>query len=475
MSNLNDVDAVIVGSGPNGLAAAVTLLQTGLKVLIIEAKNSIGGGMRTQALTLPGYLHDVCSAIHPLAAGSSFFKGLMLEDHGLEWIYPTVAVAHPLDDGTAVFLTNSVSETAASLGQDKENYQKCMKPFFNQWNTLLTELLTFPFRPHHPLVLARFGFFAVQSAKGFVKRTFSGSRAKALFAGLAAHSMLPLESKFTTAIGLLLGLSGHKIGWPMPKGGSQKISGALERIIRSLGGIIQLNNPVRNFSDLPASKVTIFDVTPRQLLNITGDKFSGNFRRQLEKFRYGSGIFKVDLALNSPIPWKAKVCFSAGTIHVGGTLEEICDAENQVWRKSHPEKPFVLLAQQSLFDPSRAPKGKHTAWAYCHVPSGSVFDMTDRIENQIERFAPGFKDCIIKRHKMTAKDFEDYNPNYIGGDINGGVQNWRQFFTRPSIRINPYTTPDKKIFICSSSTPPGGGVHGMCGYNAAQTVLRKIY
>ena len=469
-----DYDAVVVGSGPNGLAAAVNLARAGRSVMVLEAASTPGGGTRTAELTLPGFKHDVCSAIHPLGIGSPFFRTLSLEQHGLRWIQPPLALAHPFDDGTAAVLTRSLEATASSLGSDADAYQALMRPLLADAENLLRGALG-PMRlPRHPLLMARLGLVAGQSAAGFAKRHFQGERARAIFGGMAAHSMLPLESPPTATFGIMLALLAHAAGWPIAAGGSQRIADALTSLLRSLGGEITTDCPVSSLDDLPSTDAVIFDLTPRQILAIAGDRFPSTYRRQLEHFRYGPGVFKLDLALDGPIPWRAEACHSAGTVHLGGTLAEIAFAEREVARGRHPDRPFVLLAQQSLFDPSRAPAGKHTVWAYCHVPNGSAVDMTERIEAQIERFAPGFRDRILARHVMSPKALQAYNANYVGGDINGGLQGLRQFFSRPAVRINPYMTPDSRLFIGSSSTPPGGGVHGMCGYYAAQTVLRRM-
>jgi len=469
-----DYDAVVVGSGPNGLAAAVNLARAGRSVMVLEAASTPGGGTRTAELTLPGFKHDVCSAIHPLGIGSPFFRTLSLEQHGLRWIQPPLALAHPFDDGTAAVLTRSLEATASSLGSDADAYQALMRPLLADAENLLRGALG-PLRlPRHPLLMARLGLVAGQSAAGFAKRHFQGERARAIFGGMAAHSMLPLESPPTATFGIMLALLAHAAGWPIAAGGSQRIADALTSLLRSLGGEITTDCPVSSLDDLPSTDAVIFDLTPRQILAIAGDRFPSTYRRQLEHFRYGPGVFKLDLALDGPIPWRAEACHSAGTVHLGGTLAEIAFAEREVARGRHPDRPFVLLAQQSLFDPSRAPAGKHTVWAYCHVPNGSAVDMTERIEAQIERFAPGFRDRILARHVMSPNALQAYNANYVGGDINGGLQGLRQLFSRPAVRINPYTTPDSRLFIGSSSTPPGGGVHGMCGYYAAQTVLRRM-
>ena len=467
---------MLVGSGPNGLAAAITLASAGHSVLVCEAKDSVGGGMRSAELTLPGFVHDVCSAIHPLAIASPFFRQLPLDQFGLEWIYPTYPLAHPLDDGSAVILFRSVDETAGNLDKaDASAYQKMMTPFIRESNFLFPDILAPLKWPQHPWLFADFARYAVQSASVLLRKKFSGQRARALLAGLAAHSMLPLERRITAGVGLVLGIAGHAYGWPFPRGSAGSIAEALGSLAKSLGVEFRLNYRVSKMSELPVSKVVLFDLTPHQILEIAGSEFPANYRRRIKKYRYGQGVFKLDLALSGPIPFRSAECRQAGTVHIGGNWEEIANAEREVWQGKHPEKPFVLLAQHSLFDASRAPEGKHTAWAYCHVPTGSNRDMCEKIENQVERFAPGFRDLILARYKMTALDFEKYNPNYVGGDINGGVQDWRQLFTRPVWRFDPYSTPNRRLFICSSSTPPGGGIHGMCGYHAAKSALKKVF
>ncbi|MEP7220922.1 MAG: NAD(P)/FAD-dependent oxidoreductase, partial [Bacteroidota bacterium] len=445
-------DAVVVGSGPNGLAAAITIARAGRSVIVFEAKETIGGGTRTQELTLPGYLHDICSAIHPLGVGSPFFRTIPLADHGVEWIFPPVSIAHPLDDGTAVLLTRSIDATAATLGPDADAYRRLMTPIVERWEKLLPDLLG-PFGvPRHPLALARFGLLALRSASSLATSRFRTEAARGYFAGLSAHSILPLEMASTAAFGLILGMLGHAVGWPVPKGGSARIAGALAEYLRSLDGEIVVGRRIESIDELPPARAVFFDVTPRQMLAIAGNRLSGGYRKRLERYRYGPGVCKVDWALDGPVPFVAEGCRDAGTVHIGGTLGEIAASERGMWNGEHVERPFVLLAQQSLFDPTRAPEGKQTLWGYCHVPNGSMVDMTERIERQVERFAPGFRERIITRRTITAAAFERYNPNYIGGDINGGAQDLRQLFTRPVMRAVPYSTPDAGIYICSSST-----------------------
>ncbi|SHN28066.1 phytoene desaturase family protein [Mucilaginibacter sp. OK098] len=469
-----DYDAVIVGSGPNGLAAAILMQQKGLSVLLIEGKSTIGGGLRSARLTLSGYMHDICSAVHPLAIASPFFQTLPLSAHGLEYIYPEVAAAHPFDNGTAAILKGSVEETAGLLGADENAYVKLIKPVVKDWPAIAPDILGPLHYPKHPLAMARFGLPALTSAAHLVKR-FETPEARGLFAGMAAHAIQPLSNLATSAIALVLMANGHLKGWPIPKGGSNQIANALASYFLSIGGKIETNTQITSLQQLPYAHAVLFDVTPRQLLKIAGHRFSSIYKWQLERYRYGMGVFKIDWALDAQIPFKAAGCHKAGTIHIGNTFEEITDGEKQIWQGKHSEKPYVLLAQPSIFDPTRAPEGKHTAWAYCHVPNGSKKDMAAIIENQVERFAPGFKDTILARHKMNTAQMEHYNPNYIGGDINGGVIDLGQLFTRPVLRWSPYKTSAKGIYICSSSTPPGGGVHGMCGYHAARRALKDSF
>ncbi len=470
----NEFDAVVVGSGPNGLSAAIVLQQAGLSVLILEAKDTIGGGLRSAELTLPGYIHDVCSAIHPLAAGSPFFNKLPLDQHGLKYVYPQVAAAHPFDDGTAAILRGSVEETASALGRDGLAYTDLMAPLVKSWPAMASDVLGPLHFPKHPFAMAAFGLNALRSAASLAGK-FQTKEARGLWAGMAAHSIQPLSNLATSAIGLVLLATGHLKGWPAPVGGSIQIGNALASYFLSLGGKIQTDVHVRSMSDIPSAKAILFDLTPKQILAIAGERFSPLYKWQLERYRYGMGVFKIDWALDGPIPFTSPETRLAGTVHLGNTFEEISQNELKTSRGQHVDKPFVLLAQQSLFDSSRAPEGKHTAWAYCHVPNGSTVDMTAAIENQVERFAPGFKDLILAKHTMNTREVEAYNPNYIGGDINGGIIDLAQLFTRPALRLSPYRTSAKGIYICSSSTPPGGGVHGMCGYHAAKQTLKDIF
>lgn len=469
------VDAEIIGSGPNGLAAAIELARAGLTVRVHEAEPTIGGGTRSAELTLPGFLNDLCSAIHPLAASSPYFRRLPLQEHGLEWIHPDVPLAHPLDDGTAAILHRSVDETARGLGADGAAYKRLVGPLVPRWDELLAEV-TRPMLhfPRHPFLLARFGVPAMFPATT-TARLFSTTRARALLGGLAAHSFLPLDAPFTTAFALMLGISGHAVGWPMPRGGSQKIGDALASYLRALGGEITTDDRVDVWAQLGKARAYLFDTSPRALERIAGDKLNTTYRRVLRGYKYGPGVFKVDYALAGPVPWRAAECRGAGTVHLGGTLEEIVAAEKQIARGVHPKRPFVLVAQQSLFDPTRAPLGMHTLWTYCHVPNGSTEDMTARIEAQLERFAPGFGDLVLKRSVMTTRDVESHNANYIGGDISSGWHGGLQFIARPTWSTDPYATPTREIYLCSAATPPGAGVHGLSGYNAAQSALRRSF
>ncbi|MCU7550062.1 NAD(P)/FAD-dependent oxidoreductase [Chitinophagaceae bacterium LB-8] len=469
-----DYDAVVVGSGPNGLAAAITMQRAGLSVLLVEAKELPGGGMRSAELTLPGFIHDICSAIHPLAALSPFFKTLPLDQHGLQWIYPEIAAAHPFEDGTAAALYQSIRQTAQSLRNDGQAYTKLIMPLVEKWPGIAADLLRPLHFPKRPVDMAFFGIKGLTSAAYLVKR-FDTKELRGLWAGMAAHSIQPLSNVATSAIGLVLMVVGHLNGWPLPKGGSKEIGNALASYFESIGGKIETNFFVHSLEQLPSAHAVLFDLTPKQMLQIAGHQFSSFYQWQLKHYRYGMGVFKIDWALDGPIPFTATECRKAGTVHLGNTWEEIAASEQLTWDGKHPDRPFVLLAQQSLFDPSRAPEGKHTAWAYCHVPNGSEINMIDSIERQVERFAPGFRELILGRHTMNTAQMEAYNPNYIGGDINGGVIDVRQLFTRPVLRLSPYTTSAKGIYICSASTPPGGGVHGMCGYYAAKKALKDIF
>jgi phytoene dehydrogenase-like protein len=467
-------DAVVVGSGPNGLSGAIVLQRAGMQVLLIEGKSTIGGGLRSQSLTLPGYVHDVCSAIHPMALLSPFFKALPLQDYGLQLIHPTFAAAHPFDHGGAAILHPSIEKTASYLGLDEEIYQRMFLSLKNDLPCILDDLLGPLTWPKHPYKWARFGMKALTSAS-FLSRQFKSMEAKALWAGMAAHGMQPLTNYATSAFGLILTSAAHLNNWPIPEGGSQSIANALAQYFKSLGGHIETNQMVQSIHDLPPATVKLLDVTPRQLLQMAGDVLSPFYKFRLQKYVYGMGVFKMDWALSEPTPFSALACREAGTIHLGNTFEEISYAEKSTARGKHVNAPFVIFTQPSVFDATRAPKGKHTAWAYCHVPHGSTVDMTTAIENQIARFAPGFKDIILERHVMNTQDMERYNPNYVGGDINGGIQNITQLYSRPIWSRSPYQTSQKGLYLCSSSTPPGGGVHGMCGYHAAKQALQDIH
>jgi len=466
-------DAVVVGSGPNGLAAAVVLARAGLQVTVLEAQPTIGGGCRSAELTLPGFVHDRCSAIHPMSGLSPFLQLLPLEHYGAHYIHPSAPMAHPLDDGTAIVLERSIQRTAEHLGSDGRAYMRLIAPFTTRAIDLLEDALGPLHVPRDPVLLARFGLLALRSSHGLSTSTFRGERARAVFTGMAAHAVRPLTEPVTAAFGLIFAVLGHAVGWPLMRGGSQRLVDALVAALRERGGTVVPDRRVRTMHDLPQAGVALFDVSPRQLVDIAGGRLPARYVRQLKRFRYGPSIFKVDYALDGPVPWRAVECLRAGTVHLGGTQAEIERAEAMVWRNEHPERPFVIVAQQSLFDDTRAPPGKHTLWAYCHVPSGSNVDMTDRIEAQIERFAPGFKDRILARATMSSADVERDNANYIGGDISGGVHDLVQLIARPAPRLVPYSTPDPGIYLCSASTPPGAGVHGLCGVFAAQAVLRR--
>jgi phytoene dehydrogenase-like protein len=480
----HEYDAVVVGSGPNGLAAAATIAQSGASVLVLEANDTIGGGTRSAELTLPGFVHDVCSAIHPLAVASPFFRSLPLGDHGLEFVHPGIAAAHPFDDGTAALLVRSVDDTAERLGDDGSAYRRLMEPFVRGSPRLSTELfgpvgarsrggMMVLRPPRYPLTLLRFALPGLRSATGLTKARFRTEGARALFGGMAGHAMLPLDASPTAAFGILLMWLAHTDGWPAARGGSQKIADALVSYLKSCGGRVETGTRISTLREVPPAGAILLDVSARALATIAGDVLPPRYRARLQRFRHGPGVFKLDWALDSPIPWTAEESRSAGTVHVGGTLNELVAAEATVADGGHPDRPFVILAQQSLFDATRAPDGKHTAWAYCHVPPGSTVDMTERVEAQIERFAPGFKDLVLARSVLNPAELEERNANLVGGDISGGVQDLRQLFFRPVPRLVPYATPAPDIYICSSSTPPGGGVHGMCGYWAARAALRR--
>ncbi len=464
--------ACVVGSGPNGLSAAIVLAQNGLHVDVFEAKSIPGGAARTMELTLPGFLHDFGSAVHPMAAGSPFFSSLNLQNHGLQWIHSPAALAHPFDDGTAITLERDFKDADAVFGKDAKAWRNLMELFADRWPEFSKEILSpvhLPFR--HPLMMARLGLSALTSATG-IARSFQNPRTKALFAGLAAHSFLSLDEPLSGVFGVIIGAAAHAVGWPIPSRGSQSITNALIGQLKAFGGSVTTSRKIENLSELNNYDVTLCDITPRQLLQIAGPRFTDIFNRLLKRYRYGPGIFKVDYALSSPIPWRASECLRAVTVHVAGSFEDVVESEKIMSQGKHAERPFIILAQPSLFDSTRAPEGKHTAWAYCHVPNGSDFDMLPRIEAQIERFAPGFGDCVIARKTFSATSLEKMDANLIGGDINGGAMDIRQFLFRPTHRA--YGTSAKDVYLCSSSTPPGGGVHGMCGYHAAKMALKRI-
>jgi phytoene dehydrogenase-like protein len=469
-------DAVVVGAGPNGLAAAITLAEAGCDVLLVEGADTVGGGARTAELTLPGFRHDVCSAVHPLGVASPFFRDRSLVDHGLAWLHPEVPLAHPFDDGTAAVAVRSVADTAAGLGADADAYRRLFGPLVRDADAIgaqvLGPLLLRP--PRHPLAALRFGRSALRSATGLASARFATRDARALFAGLAGHRMMSLHSPASAAPGVVLGMLLHQVGWPVPRGGTQAIPDALARYFETLGGKIETGRWVRSMAELPPARAVLLDVTPRQLLQLAGGRLPGRYRRALARYRHGSGAFKVDYALDGPVPWRADGCARAGVVHLGGTLEEVAAAEAEVHAGRHPERPFVLVAQPGVVDDSRAPAGKHPLWAYCHVPHASTVDMTEAITAQIERFAPGFRDRVLATATHGCADLEAYNPNYIGGDIAGGAVTLRQLVARPVARLVPHRTPDPDLYLCSASTPPGPGVHGMCGVWAARAALRRL-
>lgn len=467
----SDYDCVVIGSGPNGLAAAIEMARAGRSVLVVEGHSTPGGGMRSEELTLPGYVHDVCSAVHPMSVASPFMKGLPLADFGLEFLHPEIALAHPLEDGGAAVMHRSLDDTVAGLGRDGAAYRRLFAPLVRDADMLFGDLLGPPGFPKHPLAVAGFGLRALPSAQSLARGWFSTEPARALFAGNAAHSVMPLDRPLTSAVGLMLMVAGHAAGWPVARGGSGSIARAMVGYLQSLGGEVVCGWRVKSLAELPANRSVIFDTGPAALADIAGDRLPEDFRKRLRRFRYGPGVCKIDYALSEPVPWTAQACRRAGTVHVGGMLDEVIKAERDPWIGRHSEKPFVLAAQQSLCDPSRAPEGKHTLWAYAHVPNGSDEDVSAAIEAQIERFAPGFRDCVLVRSVRTASQFESYNPNLVGGDVTGGANSWTQLLTRPVVRWRPHTTPDRGLFLCSASTPPGAGVHGMGGYWAAKAAL----
>ena len=472
--NKTSYDAAIVGAGPNGLTAAAVLSRAGLSVVVLERNARLGGSCRTESLTLPGFEHDVCGAIHPMGAASPVFRKLRLVDHGLQWAFAPVALAHPFDDGRAAILSRDMPATVGSLGADGQTWRTLLQPFLSRHEEFFSGILR-PVRvPRHPWLMARFARLGLRSCRR-VARLFDGPVARAMFAGNAAHSFLPLDAAGSASFGLVLAIAAHTVDWPCARGGSQRIVDAIASCARTAGSEIHTDVAVRSLADVPSARVVLLDVTPRQLLAIAGSELSPSYRRRLERFRYGPGAFKIDYALSARIPWRSPECADAATVHLGGTYDEIARSESDVAAGRVPEAPFVLVAQQSRFDATRSPSGQHTGWAYCHLPNGATADMTDRIERQIERFAPGFRDTILARHVMGPGTLESHNPNLVGGDISGGANTLDQLLFRPVPRWNPYATSSPRLFLCSSSTPPGGGVHGMCGYWAARTVLRRAF
>ena len=472
MPQAGQLHAIVIGSGPNGLAAAIALARAGHSVRVYEAEDTVGGGMRSAPLTGPGSVHDVCSTVHALVPASPFFRSLPLAEHSLSLVYPDAPFAHPFDDGTAVVVERSVEATADSLGAgDGRAYRRLFAPYVDRVNELMTALLG-PLGFRQPFLMARFGLSAIKSST-WLAQGFRDERTRAMIAGVAAHSMVPLEYLANAGFALGLTIAAHAVGWPFARGGSQQVANALASILRSYGGEIVTGTRVRSLAELPPSRAVLCDITPRQLVQVAGDRMPAGYRRRLERYRYGPGVFKMDWTLKSPVPWKAAGCHRAGTVHLGGSLAEIADSERAAWQGRVHDRPYVLLCQPSKWDPTRAPAGHHTLWAYCHLPNGSSADMTSRIESQIERFAPGFRDCIVARHAMGPAEMQRRNANLIGGDIGGGASDIFQLFTRPVASLNPYATAIDGVYLCSSSTPPGIGVHGMCGYHAARAAMKR--
>lgn len=462
-------DAIIVGSGPNGLAAAIRLAQAGWSVVVLEAAETPGGGVRSAEMTLPGFVHDVCSSVYPMAVCSPFLRTLPLDKHGVEWVFPPAAYAHPTDDGTAAVVHNSLQETIAGLGQDGAAYQRLIGDFVPDADKLLQDALSMPGIPRHPLLMARFGLLALRPARSLARASFKTERARGLFGGIAGHSMLPLEMLSTSAPALVLGVTAHAAGWPFVRGGAQQLTSGLISYLEALGGQVMTGWNVESLDELPAARALLLDVTPRQLLRLAGRRLPQGYRSKLERYRYGVGVYKIDWALSEPVPWRSADCRLAGTIHLGGSLDEICDSERRAWHGEVADRPYILFTQPSLFDSTRAPAGRHTAWGYCHVPHGYSGNMVERIETQVERFAPGFRDCILARSVMGPLELQQHNPNLIGGDIGGGAPLLGQLLFRPTASL--YRTAATGVYLCSSSTPPAPGVHGMCGYRAAEAAL----